>query len=115
MDILNKLGGFDENFIPGGCEDDDFKLRLQLNDIAFFEDHSVQYESGVSTWGCKGGGDSAAYFYTKYEFNPETLKVKTTIELCPTIDRNKYYPFNKSSFVKAGTIYNSNRYWEYTL
>ena len=116
MDILNKLGGFDENFIPGGCEDDDFKLRLQLNDIAFFEDHSVEYRAGESRWSVKEKDDSRKrYFDTKYQFDPATRKIKTTIELCKTIDHSKYIRFSKSIFIDAQTIYYLNEYWRYTL
>ena len=115
MDIINKIGGLDENFIPAYYEDDDFRMRLQLNDIAIFEDHSVEYHAGQSTWQSKGRWqDTEAYFNSKYQFDPTTLKVKTTIELCQTIDRSKYYPFNKSVHVQSPCVYSYNEYWRYT-
>lgn len=50
MDLIHKIGFFDERFIPAGYEDDDLFFRLQEADIAMYEDKSVEYISGPSLW-----------------------------------------------------------------
>lgn len=116
MDIINKIGGFDENFVGGNYEDDDFKLRLQLNDVAFFEDHSVEYRAGPSLWVYKSDLNRLfQYFCSKYTFDQSTYKVKTNIKLSENIDRSKYKRFNSSNFIKVGTIYCSQEFWKYSL
>jgi len=50
MDLIRKVGFFDERFIPAGYEDDDFFFRLQEADIAMYEDKSVEYIPGPSLW-----------------------------------------------------------------
>lgn len=49
-ELFSKVGFFDERFIPGGYEDDDFFLRIQEANIAIYEDSSVKYIPGKSTW-----------------------------------------------------------------
>lgn len=49
-ELFTKVGFFDERFIPAGYEDDDFFIRLQEANISIYEDASVEYISGISTW-----------------------------------------------------------------
>lgn len=42
--LIKKIGWFDERYIGGGYEDDDFLLRLYLNDIAVFDSHECEYD-----------------------------------------------------------------------
>jgi hypothetical protein len=42
--LIKKVGWFDERFIGGGYEDDDFLLRLCLNDIAIFDSVECDYD-----------------------------------------------------------------------
>lgn len=50
MDLIKKIGFFDERFIPAGYEDDDFFFRLQEADIALYEEKCVEYIAGPSLW-----------------------------------------------------------------
>jgi UDP-N-acetylglucosamine 4,6-dehydratase len=49
-ELLNTVGFFDERFIPGGYEDDDYFLRLREANVSIYEDMSVNYIPGVSLW-----------------------------------------------------------------
>jgi UDP-N-acetylglucosamine 4,6-dehydratase len=49
-ELLNVVGFFDERFVPGGYEDDDYFLRLRESNIAIYEDMSVDYVPGLSLW-----------------------------------------------------------------
>jgi GT2 family glycosyltransferase len=113
IDILNKIGGFDEKFIPGECEDDDFKLRLQYNNIGFYEDHSVLYRAGISTWGDTRRAHQ--YFQEKYCINPATKTMTVNFQQCTDIDRSKYKLFSESIFVFARMRYYLERYHEYSI
>ena len=50
MDLIKKIGFFDERFIPAGYEDDDFFFRLQEANIALYEEKCVEYIAGPSLW-----------------------------------------------------------------
>lgn len=49
-ELIRRIGFFDERFAIGGWEDNDFFLRLQEADIAYFEDESIPYVAGDSLW-----------------------------------------------------------------
>jgi hypothetical protein len=49
-ELFNKVGFFDERFVPAGYEDDDYFLRMQENNISIYEDNSVEYIPGTSLW-----------------------------------------------------------------
>ncbi|NBO99285.1 MAG: NAD-dependent epimerase/dehydratase family protein [Proteobacteria bacterium] len=49
-ELVRRMGFFDERFLIGGWEDNDFFLRLQEADIAYFEDESIPYIGGESLW-----------------------------------------------------------------
>lgn len=42
-DLIKKIGWLDERFLGGGYEDDDFLLRLRLNNIAIYDSHESNY------------------------------------------------------------------------
>ena len=50
MDLIRKIGFFDERFIPAGYEDDDLFFRLQEANIAIYEEKTVEYIAGPSLW-----------------------------------------------------------------
>ena len=47
---INHIGWLDEKFIWGSCEDDDFRIRLNLKNIGFYEDHSCKYIPSKSSY-----------------------------------------------------------------
>jgi len=67
MKIINKVGYFDEKFVKGGYEDDDFRLRLNYYNIGFYEDHSISYNAGPSLFSTELiAMKNREYFFTKY-------------------------------------------------
>ena len=108
MDIINKIGYLDENFIRGYFEDDDYKIRLQYRNIAFYEDHSVIYRAGDSLW---GGGDTYKInenkFNNKYKLdhNAKTITLAVNDEYNHPSSTSKYLPFNKTYSVPSCTLY----------
>ena len=97
-DIFDKIGYFDEDFLRGRYEDDDFKLRLQLHNIAFYEDHSVLYYCCESTWANEESTlISYNIFLTKYSID-YTNKVIYVLnkDNKKQIDVSNYLPFDQS-------------------
>ena len=107
-DVFDRIGYFDETYLRGGFEDDDFKLRLQLHNIAFFEDHSVEYISGPSTWITdESYKNSQKIFFEKYNIDHYNYIINV-------LDKNikkpefisKFLPFEQSVLIdQSVTIY----------
>jgi GT2 family glycosyltransferase len=119
MDILREMGGFDEGFIPGGYEDDDFKLRLQYNNIGFYEDHSVIYRAGESYWGRKETSYNILvreeYFNKKYNihYDTKTIIIPKYVQRAKTMF--KYKPFSESVLIEVCTFYCTRKLHTFTI
>lgn len=48
--LVELIGWFDEGFIGGGYEDDDYIRRMRESDIGFYESEIVPYKRGKSKW-----------------------------------------------------------------
>ena len=75
--LMKKVGWFDERYLGGGYEDDDFILRMKLNDIAVFESHECDYDyvtikskQSVSSPLSKSG----PHFENKWRFEENAVK-----------------------------------------
>ena len=49
-ELIKRIGFFDERYLVGGWEDDDFNIRLKEADISYYEDESITYIKGESLW-----------------------------------------------------------------
>lgn len=49
-ELIKRIGLFDERYLVGGWEDDDFNIRLKEADISYYEDESITYIKGESLW-----------------------------------------------------------------
>jgi len=49
-ELLRQIGMFDERFVGGGYEDDDFYIRLKEADLAMYITHEVEYTKNASSW-----------------------------------------------------------------
>lgn len=68
IELLKKVGIFDERYEPGGYEDDDYYTRLKESNIAIYQDSSVKYVPGLSLW------QQDLFKYPNLEYkNPITL------------------------------------------
>lgn len=112
-DLIRTIGFFDERYIGGCYEDDDFIIRLAEKNLPFYETEEVPYRSGVSTW---NHSQTLSFFNRKWTITnsikrnlPEEL---STSSLGPIVNENWY---NKSwtisnSFIKCnGSVGRSNR------
>jgi GT2 family glycosyltransferase len=48
--LLRKIGMFDERFVGGGFEDDDFYIRLKEADLGVYIAHEIPYTKSSSGW-----------------------------------------------------------------
>lgn len=48
--LLREIGMFDERFVGGGYEDDDFYIRLKEANLASYITEEVEYAKSKSTW-----------------------------------------------------------------
>ena len=62
-ELLRKIGMFDERFVGGGYEDDDFYIRLKEADLAVYITHEVAYTKSASSWDYS---QSAIHFNNKW-------------------------------------------------
>lgn len=100
-DVIDKIGYFDENFISGGYEDDDFRIRLIMADIASYEDLSVKYIKSESLW---DGERAEKYFKIKYDIDHNRKRIYCTI---PN-NINEYPNLTKKFYSKKKSIYVQN-------
>jgi predicted glycosyltransferase involved in capsule biosynthesis len=49
-ELFRKIGPFDERFVGGGYEDDDFYIRLREANLSVFLSEEVKYSSSPSSW-----------------------------------------------------------------
>jgi len=49
-ELFRQIGPFDERFIGGGFEDDDFYLRLYEANLSMYITEEIQYERKTSSW-----------------------------------------------------------------
>jgi len=77
-ELFRKIGWFDERFYGGGCEDDDFALRLRLANLAYFEALSCEYDQTWKSPLLKKDGAKCAisgpYFHRKWTQTPSEIR-----------------------------------------
>jgi hypothetical protein len=117
MDVIKKIGYFDENYIRGGYEDDDFRIRLMNGNIGYYEDHSVEYRPGLSTF---ESITAFEYFNKKYSIDEEnkiiTINIKDKIENNPN---EKYKDFldnsNNVDIINFWTFFSKKKLYLYKI
>lgn len=61
--LLREIGMFDERYLGGGYEDDDFYIRLKEANLASYITEEVEYAKSKSTWNY---GQAQGHFYHKW-------------------------------------------------
>jgi hypothetical protein len=114
IDVIKKVGLFDENFISGGYEDDDYRIRMHYKNIAIYEDHSVEYRPGPSTFQVL---TCYQWFLKKYTFDHKNKTIKKHIEdkCIDNINTEKFMTYDQSIFVKNSSYYGSYNLQTYKL
>lgn len=75
--LMRQIGVFDERYLGGGYEDDDFYLRIREADLAFYLSHEVPYNKGQSTWDEQGRERCRQHFVRKW--GPDVMSDNTAI------------------------------------
>ena len=110
--LLRKIGMFDERFVGGGYEDDDFYIRLKEADIGAYITHEIPYAKSASGWNYSLAHD---HFVEKWgniqasgEIKRNTEEEQYCYELGPEVPA-EFLPWEKSviltSKVKKYTQY----------
>ena len=50
LELFKRIGFFDERYVPGGYEDDDFYIRMKEANISIYDEDRVKYIKGASLW-----------------------------------------------------------------
>lgn len=62
-ELLRQIGMFDERFVGGGYEDDDFYIRLKESNLACYITDEIEYHKSKSSWNYSM---SRGHFYEKW-------------------------------------------------
>jgi GT2 family glycosyltransferase len=75
--LLRNIGMFDERFVGGGFEDDDFYLRLKEADLGVYISHEIPYAKSSSGWNYSV---ARGHFVNKWGDVAQTGQIKRTLE-----------------------------------
>jgi hypothetical protein len=89
--LLRKIGMFDERFVGGGFEDDDFYIRLKEADLGAYITHEIPYAKSQSGWNYNL---ARGHFVNKWGNIAETGIVKRILQ-------EEQYQYNLGSDVPA--------------
>lgn len=77
-ELFRTIGWWDQRFLGGGFEDDDFVLRLRLSDLAYYESSVSEYDKSFKSHLRINGGDacslSGPHFYNKWRITHNEIK-----------------------------------------
>jgi len=94
-DLIRRIGFFDERYIGGGYEDNDFILRLKEANISYYESEEIPYLSLPTSWHYEISGLAENYYQIKWK-----LEENTYTRRLPEEDYGyDIGPFNKSTFI----------------
>lgn len=72
-EVIRRTGFFDERFVTGGYEDNDYYIRLRLANIASWITEDIDYVSSIKTlWNHE---QSAIFFRKKYVIDAVNMKL----------------------------------------
>ncbi|KJS01570.1 MAG: glycosyltransferase [Peptococcaceae bacterium BRH_c4a] len=66
-DLIRKIGFFDERFIGGGYEDNDFIRRLKEADISYYESEEIDYIYLPTSWYYEKNNTARNHFFRKWK------------------------------------------------
>lgn len=80
-ELLRQIGMFDERYIGGGFEDDDFYIRLKEANLAMYITHEVEYTKTISSWN---------YSQSAVHFNNKWGDIRTKEVICRNMSEDNY-------------------------
>ncbi len=99
-DLIRKIGFFDERYIGGGYEDNDFILRLKEADISYYESEEIPYLSLPTSWSYEISGLAGYYYQTKWKHEGNTYTRRLPEENygydIGSFNNTDFIPFEKS-------------------
>lgn len=83
-ELIRHIGYWDERFYGAGYEDDDFVLRLRLNNLAYYESEEAEYDMDWKSPLVAKGGDnclgSEPWFKQKWKItNTEIIQIEEDV------------------------------------
>jgi hypothetical protein len=76
-ELVRKIGWWDERYYGGGCEDDDFVLRLRLHNLAYYESlegtYDMTWKTPLQPIDGRECAVSAPYFHSKWKFEEDSV------------------------------------------
>jgi hypothetical protein len=77
-ELIREIGWWDERYIGGGFEDDDFVLKLRLHNLAYYESEEGEYDQSWKSPLRPDGGDKCAksepWFRQKWRYSTEEVR-----------------------------------------
>jgi hypothetical protein len=77
-ELIREIGWWDERYIGGGFEDDDFVLKLKLHNLAYYESEEGEYDQSWKSPLRPDGGDKCAksepWFRQKWRYSTEEVR-----------------------------------------
>jgi hypothetical protein len=97
-ELFRKIGPFDERFVGGGYEDDDFYIRLKESDISMYVTEEIEYERRESSWQFT---EACKHFLNKWldqnDPNFDNVKLQNNVVSRKLVEENYNYNFGKST------------------
>ncbi|WP_040413575.1 galactosyltransferase-related protein [Desulfosporosinus sp. OT] len=79
-DLIRKIGFFDERYIGGGCEDNDFIRRLKEANISFYESEEIKYIYLPTSWQYEKTSVARNHFRRKWKEEENVITRQLTEE-----------------------------------
>jgi GT2 family glycosyltransferase len=79
-DLIRKIGFFDERFIGGGYEDNDFVRRLKEANISYYESEEINYIYLPTSWYYEKTNISRNHFFSKWKEEGNVITRQLTEE-----------------------------------
>lgn len=99
-DLIRKIGFFDERYVGGGYEDNDFILRLKESDISYYENEEIDYVSLPTSWDYERTGIAGIHYFTKWNHEGNTYIRRLSEETygydIGPLKNSNFIPFEKS-------------------
>jgi hypothetical protein len=77
-ELIREIGWWDERYIGGGFEDDDFVLKLKLHNLAYYESEEGEYDQSWKSPLRPDGGDKCAksepWFRQKWRYSTDEVR-----------------------------------------
>ena len=78
-ELFRKIGFFDERYIPGGAEDEDYLMRLKESDHAIYISYEAKYVREKSAWRSPKIIQPSLHFKAKWDITENLVDTKRVL------------------------------------